>query len=66
MPDILEATCGYLRQLPNMDDKDPIEVSPDLLQELNDAATEAKKELECKKRTTWHNEARVLTCVSSP
>ena len=65
MPDILEATCGYLRQLPNMDDKDPIEVPPDLLQELADAATKAKKELECK-RATWENEARMLTCISSP
>lgn len=66
MPDILEATCDYLRgQLPNLDDKDPIEVPPDLLQELDNAATEAKRELECK-RTTWDNEARVLTCISSP
>ena len=65
MPDILETTCDYLRQLPNMDDKDPIEVPPELLQELENASTEAKKGLECK-RTTWHNEARVLTCISSP
>lgn len=52
MPEILEAACGYLRQIPNLDDKDPIEVPPDLLQVLDNAATEAKKELGCK-RTTW-------------
>lgn len=48
MPEILEATCGFLRQIPDLDDEDPIEVPPDLLQELDKAATEAKKELECK------------------
>ena len=48
MPEILEATCGFLRQIPDLDDKDPIQVPPDLLQVLDDAATEAKKELECK------------------
>lgn len=46
MPEILEATCGFLRQIPDLDDEDPIEVPPDLLQELDKAATEAKKELE--------------------
>ena len=48
MPEILEATCGFLRQIPDIDDNDPIEVPPGLLQELDNAATEAKKELECK------------------
>lgn len=48
MPEILEATSGFLRQIPDIDDNDPIEIPPGLLQELDDAATEAKKELECK------------------
>ena len=48
MPEILEATCGFLRQIPEIDDKDPIEVPPGLLEELENAATEAKKELKCK------------------
>lgn len=60
MPEILEATCGFLRQLPDLDDKDPIEVPPDLLQVLDTAATEAKMELECK-CTVWIGEARMLT-----
>lgn len=63
MPDILEVTCGYLRQFPDMDDKDPIEVPPDLLQVLDSAATEAKEELECKCATS-DSEARVLTFFS--
>lgn len=65
LPEILEVTCGYLRQIPHMDDKDPIEVPPDLLQVLDSAATEAKMELECK-CTAFDSEARVLTCISSP
>ena len=48
VPEILEATCGFLRQIPDSDDADPIDVSPALLQELENAATEAKGELECK------------------
>lgn len=48
MPQILEATYGYLRQIHDLDDKDPIKVPPSLLQVLENAATEAKKELECK------------------
>ena len=52
MPAILEATCGFLRQIPTGDDKDPIEVPPGLLQVLDDAATEAKQELLCK-CTAW-------------
>lgn len=62
MPEILEATCGFLRQIPDWDDKDPIQVPPDLLQVLDDAATEAKKELECK-CTKWNSEARMLTIL---
>lgn len=46
MPQILEATYGYLRQIHDLDDKDPIKVPPSLLQVLENAATEAKKELE--------------------
>ena len=65
MPEILEATCGFLRQIPDLDDKDPIQVTPDLLQELDNAATEAKKELECM-CTKWNSEAPMLTCTSSP
>lgn len=48
MPEILEATRGFLRQIPDLDDKDPIEVPPDLLQVLDSAAIEARKELDCK------------------
>ena len=48
IPEVLEATCGFLRQISDFDDKDPIEVPPDLLQALDNAATEAKQELECK------------------
>lgn len=65
MPEILEATCGFLRQIPDLDDKDPIEVPPDLLQVLDNAAMEAKKELEGK-CTIWDSEARTLTHTSSP
>lgn len=59
MPEIIEATCGFLRQIPDLDDKDPIEVPPGLLQALDNAATEAKTELECK-CTTLNGEARML------
>ena len=48
MPGILEATHDYLLQLSKLDDEDPIEVSPMLIQSLEDAAKEAKDELECK------------------
>ena len=48
MPEILEATYEFLRQIPDLDDKDPIEIPPGLLQELGNAATEAKEELECR------------------
>ena len=65
MPEILEATCGFLRQIPDLDDKDPIEVPPDLLQALDNAATEAKMELECK-CTVRTSEARMLTQTYSP
>ena len=52
MPEILEATYGYLRQIPNLDDKDPIEVPPSLLQAIKIAKVEAKKEQECKLSTS--------------
>lgn len=48
MPEILEATCGVLRNISDLDDKEPIEIPPDLLQVLDAAAKEARKELECK------------------
>ena len=51
VPEILEATSGFLRQIPDLDDKEPIEIPPGLLQELVNAAAEAKKELQCKGRT---------------
>lgn len=65
MPEILEATSDFLRQIPDLDDKDPIEVPPGLLQVLDNAATEAKVELECK-FTTWDSEAQMLTRTPSP
>lgn len=65
MPEILEATCGFLRQIPDIDDKDPIEVPPGLLEELDNAATEAKKELECKCEA-WNCEPPSLTHTTSP
>lgn len=49
MPEILEATHGYLCQLADIDDdKDRIEVSSMLIQAMRTAAIEAKKELESK------------------
>ena len=48
MPDVLKATHDYLQQLSKLDDEDPIEVAPMLIQALEDAAQEAKDELECK------------------
>ena len=48
MPEILKATQAYLRNLSELDDKDSIEVPPTLIQGIEDAATEAKAELECK------------------
>ncbi len=65
IPEILEATCGFLRQIPDLEDKDPIQVPADLLRELDNAATEVKKELECK-CTKWNSEAPMLTHTSSP
>ena len=52
MPAILEATCGFLHQLPDVDDKDPIEVPPGLVQALDNAAKEAKEELQGKRTAT--------------
>lgn len=51
MPDILKATHDYLLQLSKLDDEDPIEVPPTLIQSLEDAAKEAKDELKC--RRNW-------------
>lgn len=65
MPEILEATCGFLRRVSDLDDKDPIEVPPDLLQVLDNAATEAKEELECK-FTKLNSEAPTLIHTCSP
>lgn len=64
-PEILEATCGFLRQIPDLDDRDPIKVPPALLQELENAATEAKKELDCK-CTVLSSEPLMLTQNVSP
>ena len=65
MPEILEATSEFLRQIPNLDDNEPIEIPPGLLQELVNAAAEAKKELQCKRRAK-KIEVRMLTHYSSP
>ncbi len=64
MPQSLEATCGFLRQIPNLDDKHPIEVPPGLLQVLDDAATEAKQELESKSAKS-SRESCMLTYTAS-
>ena len=48
MPEILKATQAYLQNLSEIDDNDSIEVPPTLIQGIEDAATEAKAELECK------------------
>ena len=65
VPEILEATVGFLRQIPTLDDNEPIEIPPGLLQELVNAAAESKKELQCKGRAK-NIEARVLTHYFSP
>ena len=65
VPEILEATSGFLRQIPDLDDKEPIEIPTGLIQELVNAAAKAKKELQCKGRAE-DMEARMLTHISSP
>ena len=65
MPEILEATCSFLRQVSNLDDKSPVEIPPNLLQELDNAATEAKQELECK-LTVLSSTFCLLTHTASP
>ncbi len=65
MPQILEATCGFLRQIPSLDDKDPIEVPPGLLQVLDNAATEAKQELESKSARLSRESCMLTYTVSS-
>ena len=52
MPKILKATYGFLRQIPDIDDKNLIEIPPSLLQKLDYTATTTKKELEYK-YTYW-------------
>ena len=65
MPEILETTCSFLRQISNLDDKYPIEIPPGLLQEVDNAATEAKQELDCK-LTILSNQHCPLTDTASP
>ena len=48
MPEILKATQAYLQSLSELDGKDSIEVPPMLIQGIEEAAKEAKDELECK------------------
>lgn len=48
MPEILKATQAYLQNLSELDDNNSIEVPPTLIQGIEDAAREAKAELECK------------------
>lgn len=48
MPEVLEATVGYLRQLSSPVDTEPIEIDPKLTQEIEKAAEEAKQELDGK------------------
>jgi hypothetical protein len=47
IPEILKATQAYLQNLTELDDEDSIEVPPTLIQGIEDAAREAKAELEC-------------------
>lgn len=48
--ELLASTTNYLRQLVEgtAQDEDPIEVSESLLQDIETASADAKKELECK------------------
>ncbi|KAA6408891.1 MAG: hypothetical protein FRX48_07235 [Lasallia pustulata] len=45
MPEALTSAAGYLRQLSELEDDDPIEIKPVLLQYLESAAQGAKKEM---------------------
>lgn len=45
MPDALTSAAGYLRQISEAEDDDPIEVKPILLQQLESAAQSAKKDM---------------------
>lgn len=46
--EILEATHGYVRQIADIDDGDPIEVPQLLIQQIENAAREARQELQGK------------------
>ena len=48
--ELLASTASYLRQLVEgtAQDEDPIEVSESLLQEIETASADVKKELQCK------------------
>ena len=45
MPEVLRSTAAYLKQCSTADPDDPIEIDPGLLDSLERAAEEAKKEL---------------------
>ena len=45
MPEALSAAAGYLRQIAEVKDDDPIEIKPVLLERLESAAQGAKKEM---------------------
>ena len=45
MPEALISAAGYLRQLSEVQDDDPIEIKPALLEQVELAAQSAKKEL---------------------
>ena len=45
MPEALTSAAGYLRQLSELEDDDPIEIKPVLLQQLESAAEGVKKEM---------------------
>lgn len=45
MSEALRLAAGYLRQLSEVEDDDPIEIKPALLEQLESAAQGAKKEM---------------------
>lgn len=57
MHEALTSAAGYLRQLSEVEDDDPIEVKPILLQRLESAAQSAKKEMSGERENTVHSVA---------
>lgn len=55
MPEALTSAAGYLRQISEVEDDDPIEVKPILLEQLELAAQRAKKEMsgECETKSPF-------------